>query len=154
MVRLDSASSTSRIAVSMVFSYWTTAMFCRTACRFRLAWRWPPSKIGSEIVGANCQARLPLLNRPSSSALAVPQLPVRAMRGKNAARAADTLALAACRPYSAAMMSGRCVSRSDGRPSGMGFRITAVELLCGKRSASIPVSCCSALACSARCCAS
>ena len=35
-----------------------------------------------------------------------------------------------------------------------GLEITAVELLCGKRSASIPVSCCSALACSARCCAS
>ena len=40
------------------------------------------------------------------------------MLGKNAARAAPMLAFAARRACSALRMSGRCVSRSEGRPSG------------------------------------
>jgi len=48
------------------------------------------------MLGAKVQALLPLSNRPSSWALAVPKLPVSAIRGKKAARAAATWAWAAC----------------------------------------------------------
>jgi hypothetical protein len=46
-----------------------------------LALRRPPSKIGSDRTGRKRQARLPESNRPSSSLLADPQLPVRGMLG-------------------------------------------------------------------------
>jgi len=52
--------------------------------------------MGREMLGAKVQALLPLSNRPSSWALAVPKLPVSAIRGKKAARAAATWAWAAC----------------------------------------------------------
>jgi len=63
------------------------------------------------------EARESLANRPESSVLAVPKLPVRLTLGKNAARATSMLALAVRRLCSADRMSGRRSSRSDGSPS-------------------------------------
>ena len=100
----------------MAFSYWATAMSLRISPSSRLARRRPPSKMGRDTVGTKAQARLPPSNRPSSSALAVPQRAVSAMRGKKAARAAPIWARAARSWCSAAAMSGRAVSSSEGRP--------------------------------------
>ena len=61
------------------------------------------------------------MNKPLSSLLALPALPVSVMRGKKAARAAPMLALAAMSCCSAARISGRTVSKSDGKP-GRQFR--------------------------------
>ena len=74
--------------------------------------------MGSVICGRKLQAREPESNRPSSEALAVPAEPVRLIVGKNAARAAPMLALAPISICSAARMSGRRASSSDGRPLG------------------------------------
>ena len=73
--------------------------------------------MGKEMLGANFHRLLPLWNRLSSSVLAVPNVPVSAMRGKKAARAAPMLALAPFKACSAAMMSGRCKSKSEGKPA-------------------------------------
>src|SRR3546814_8572852 len=70
------------------------------------------------ICGANDQVPEPPLNRPDRSGLKVPALAVRLMLGKNAARAAPMLALAASRLRSAWRMSGRRCNRSDGNPAG------------------------------------
>ncbi|MNT54717.1 hypothetical protein D3C72_1918970 [compost metagenome] len=61
-----------------------------------MALRRPASKIGRSTLGVKFHAPLPLPNRSLSSALALPKAPVKVMRGKNAARAAPILALAAC----------------------------------------------------------
>ena len=66
------------------------------------------------------QLPLPPANRPPSSALAVPAVPVSTMLGKKAARAARMLAWLARRRSSAARRSGRLVSSADGRPAGRG----------------------------------
>ena len=60
----------------------------------------------------------PPSNRPKSSLLALPKPAVSDMRGKNAARAAPMLALAAISCCSAWRISARRVSRSDGKPAG------------------------------------
>ena len=81
------------------------------------------SKIGSVMLGPNDQALWPPEpNRPSRSALTRPRLPVSVMRGKKLARAAPMLALAAISCCSAARMSGRRSSSSDGRPAGTGAK--------------------------------
>ena len=74
----------------------------RASARLRLARLRPPSKIGSVSVGRKLQEREPPSNRPDISALEVPKLPVRLMRGKNAARAAPISALRARKRCSAA----------------------------------------------------
>ena len=51
-----------------------------------------------------------------SAALTKPPCPVSAMVGNSAARALSTLAFAAASCASASRMSGRCNSKSDGRP--------------------------------------
>ena len=73
-----------------------------TFARSRLATFAPPSKIGSEICGANDHAAEPGLNRPPSVGDSVPKLPVSETRGKNAARAAPMFAFAASSDCSAA----------------------------------------------------
>ena len=120
VARPASASATSRNAV------WIALLVLRHArCRAppsaacRLAWLRPASKIGSSSCGAKRPvANEPPWNRPDSSLLAVPTLPVSVMRGKNAARAAPMLALAAISCCSAWRTSGRRSSTSDGRPAG------------------------------------
>jgi hypothetical protein len=72
-----------------------------------LAWLRPASKTGSSSDGRQVKPQEPFLNRPDSSLLAVPACAVREMRGKNAARAAPMLALAATSCCSAWRMSGR-----------------------------------------------
>ncbi len=93
---------------------------CRGWPRRARGWRGcaPASKIGCSSCAVPVKAQLPLLNRPESSVLAVPKLAVSEMRGKKAARAAPMLALAAISCCSAARMSGRRISSSDGRPAG------------------------------------
>ncbi len=93
-------------------------MFFCTLARSRPASSEPPAKIGTVICGTKLQAPEPALNSPPRLALAVPALPVRLMVGKNAARAAPMLALAPLSWCSAARMSGRRASSSDGRPAG------------------------------------
>src|SRR5260363_24916 len=73
--------------------------------------RAPPLKIGSAMLGLKAHANAPALNSPESAALAIPYWPVKEMLGKNAARAAPICALAARSISSAAMMSGRRVSK-------------------------------------------
>jgi len=91
--------------------------FCSFATS-RLACRLPALKIGTEIEGVKLQACEPDLNSPESDELAVPKSPVRLMVGKNAARAAPMLALAASSVASACRTSGRRANRSEGRPAG------------------------------------
>ena len=66
----------------------------------------------------------------------LPALPVRLIDGKNAARAAPMFAFAARRLYSAARMSGRCNSSSDGVPAGIGGIATRSSVNADGRSAS------------------
>ena len=82
--------------------------------------------MGSDRVGMKVQARLPESNKPFKSELAVPKLPVSAMRGKNAARAAPMWALLARNWCSAEMMSGRLTSSSEGTAS-VPWRSTVTE---------------------------
>src|SRR2546427_263448 len=117
-----SASETSRKALWMDFSYWAMATSRSTLAAARLAELRPASKMGRRADGARVKPQLPLLNRPDSSLLAVPNCPVSVMRGKKAARAAPMLALALISCCSAWRMSGRCVSRSEGRPAGTAGR--------------------------------
>ncbi|MNN64063.1 hypothetical protein D3C81_1794840 [compost metagenome] len=56
---------------------------------------------------------------PESAVLAAPNSPVSVMVGKYSARAAPISALAATSCCSACNRSGRCSSRSDGRPDGI-----------------------------------
>ncbi|MCY1530406.1 hypothetical protein D9M68_655910 [compost metagenome] len=112
------ASATSRKPVWMDFSYCATWMFFCTFARSRPASSEPPAKIGTVIWGTKLQAPEPPSNRPPRLALAVPAEPVRLMVGKNAARAAPIFALAPFNWCSAARMSGRRASRSDGSPAG------------------------------------
>ncbi len=100
-------------------SYCATAMSRLTRATSRLARLRPASKIGSRICGAKLQPKRLSPTSPSSSVLAMPMLPVSVMRGKNAARAAPMLALAARSCCSAWRMSGRRSSRSDGRPAAI-----------------------------------
>jgi len=74
-------------------------------------------KIGRLICGWNSQLPEPASNSPDSSALRLPALAVRVMRGKNAARAAPMLALAAFSWCSAWSRSGRRWRISEGRPA-------------------------------------
>ena len=73
----------------------------RASARLRLARLRPPSKIGSVNVGRKLQEREPPSNRPDISALEVPKLPVRLMRGRTP-RAAPISALRARKRCSAA----------------------------------------------------
>jgi hypothetical protein len=84
----------------------------------RLARLRPWSKIGCRSCAVPVKANVPLLNRPSSSLLALPKLAVSEIRGKKAALAAPMLALAASSCCSAARRSGRRTRRSDGSPAG------------------------------------
>lgn len=77
----------------------------------------PPSKRGSVTWGVNDQARWPERNRSDRSALDDPRNPVSEMRGKKAARAAPMSALRARSRCSAAWMSGRWMSSSEGVPA-------------------------------------
>src|SRR5580704_11345643 len=83
---------------------------------------WPPSKIGIEICGANDHAAEPGLNKLPSEGDKVPKLPVSEIFGKNAARAAPIFAFAASNDCSAAAISGRRASRSEGKPAGISVR--------------------------------
>ena len=69
--RADSASDTSRKALWMAFVA-GHGLVAALSARSSAAERRPASKIGRLSFGAKLQARLPLSNRPSSSALAVP----------------------------------------------------------------------------------
>ncbi|MNL15784.1 hypothetical protein D3C87_1367950 [compost metagenome] len=72
--------------------------------------------------------------------LMLPALAVIVMRGKNAARAAPMFALADSSACSAWRMSGRCVSRSDGKPSGMSLMMRSSDSCIGAgRLASSPI---------------
>ncbi|MCY1177583.1 hypothetical protein D9M73_178970 [compost metagenome] len=73
------------------------------------------------------------------SGLIVPALAVRLMLGKNAARAAPMLALAAFSWCSASRMSGRRCSRSDGRPAGTSASRSAFSSIPCGRSAGRPL---------------
>ncbi|MNV72561.1 hypothetical protein D3C71_1656600 [compost metagenome] len=98
--------------------------------------------------------RVPLSNRPDSSDEADPMLPVRLIDGKNAARAAPMLALAASSVCSACSTSGRRSSTSDGKPDGNAPTLaTSVTSACGSSEASIgpPASSTSALRSCATC---
>ncbi|MNT09121.1 hypothetical protein D3C72_1438900 [compost metagenome] len=75
-------------------------------------------KIGRLICGENSHVPEPASNSPDSWRLAVPAEAVSEMLGKNAARAAPISALADSRRCSAARMSGRFWSRSEGKPAG------------------------------------
>src|SRR5260364_159162 len=90
----------------------------------------PPLKIGSAMLGLKAHANAPALNSPESASLAIPYWPVKEMLGKNAARAAPICALAARSISSAAMMSGRRVSKSEGTPAGKSANIP-----CGSNAA-------------------
>ena len=107
----------------MAFSYCATAISRAARAASRLAWLRPMSKIGRLMLGPNDQARLAALNRPSRSPLTRPRLPVSEMRGKKLARAAPMLALAPINCCSAARMSGRRSSRSDGRPAATSAKV-------------------------------
>ena len=85
----------------------------------RLARSLPPSKIGTVIDGMKLHANEPPPKSAESAALSAPKLPVRLIVGKNAARAAPMLALAARKFASACMMSGRRVRRSEGTSAGI-----------------------------------
>jgi hypothetical protein len=114
----------------------------------------PASKIGCSSCAAPVKAQLPLLNRPDSSLLAVPKLAVSEIRGKNAARAAPMLALAAISCCSAARMSGRRIRSSDGRPAGTSIvNCPSSRGSGGGRSAGSgwPTSSCRAFSSSERC---
>jgi len=74
--------------------------------------------MGTVIRGKKLQAPEPAPKSPSNEALAVPADPVRLIVGKNAARAAPILAFAPRSVCSAARMSGRRASSSDGNPPG------------------------------------
>ncbi len=104
-------------------------------------------KIGRLIDGWNSQVPLPPLNSPDSSVLALPARAVRPMLGKNAARAAPMSALAALSWCSAARMSGRRCSRSEGRPTGSSASCTCSSGAAAGRSAgsALPSSSCRAL---------
>ncbi|MCY1457681.1 hypothetical protein D9M71_749980 [compost metagenome] len=91
------------------------------------------------ICGWNSQVPEPPLNRPDRSGLRVPALAVRLMLGKNAARAAPMLALAALRLCSAWRMSGRRCSKSDGRPAGTSANRSSFNGLAAGRLAGTPV---------------
>ena len=67
------------------------------------------------------------MNRLESAVLARPAKPVSEIDGKNAARAAPMFALADWRACSAARMSGRRWSSSDGRPTGIAVRIAVAS---------------------------
>ena len=116
VARPASASATSRKAIWIALSYCATAMSRAARAASRLAWLRPASNSGCSNWPLNVQAVFS--NRPESSVLAMPTLPVSEMRGKKAARAAPMLALAAISCCSAWRMSGRCSSTSEGRPAG------------------------------------
>ncbi|GAO04428.1 hypothetical protein PSR1_03322 [Anaeromyxobacter sp. PSR-1] len=78
----------------------------------------PPVKMGRSMRGENAQVPEPAVNRFDSSVEAVPTEAVSEIDGKNAARAAPMLALAALSWCSAERMSGRRCRRSEGRPAG------------------------------------
>ena len=142
----------------MALSYWATAISRPARAESSPAWLRPASKMGSTAWGASVQPHEPLLNRPDNALLAVPALAVRAMRGKNAARAAPMLALAAISCCSAWRMSGRRSSRSDGMPSGTSRSATAPPSACtlgsNRSGTGCPTSSVSAFTSSARrrCC--
>ncbi|MNY50018.1 hypothetical protein D3C86_1854900 [compost metagenome] len=71
------------------------------------------------ISGPSIQVREDHLNRFDRSADSKPNSPVSVMRGKNAALATPMRALAAAIWRSAAAMSGRRSSSSDGNPAGI-----------------------------------
>ena len=122
VARPASASATSRNEFWIERSYWAAAMLKLTRAASRLAWLRPASKSGCSSCAVPVKANEPPLNRPERSPLAVPRLAVSVMRGKNAARAAPMLALLASSWRSAARMSGRRSSRSEGRPGGTSAR--------------------------------
>ena len=100
--------------------------------------------------------RLPWLLAVPHASVAPPKLPVRLMRGKNAARAAPMLASVACNRCSAATMSGRWSSNSEGRPD-WSARVGAApfnESRAGVRSNGVPTNSVSAWDCAARVCCS
>ncbi len=84
----------------------------------RLARLRPALKIGKVSVGTKLQARVPASNNLERLLLDEPVDAVRLMLGKNAARAAPILALAARKLRSASRMSGRRCSNCDGKPAG------------------------------------
>ena len=121
VARPASASATSRKAVWIACSYWATAMsrLASVAVEVRLVAAAIEDRL--QQLRRQVQANAPLLNRPESSLLAMPALAVSEMRGKNAARAAPMLALAAISCCSACRMSGRRVEhlgRQAGRQVG------------------------------------
>ena len=80
----------------------------------------PPVKIGTLICGAKVQVPVPAPRKScENSELVVPTEHVSVILGKNAARAAPMLALAAFSVCSACRMSGRSCTSSDGNPAGM-----------------------------------
>ena len=79
----------------------------------------PAVKMGTVTCGEKLQTPVPPPNSFSNSALVDPTEAVIVMVGKNAARAAPMLALAALSVCSASKISGRCCSNSEGSPAGM-----------------------------------
>ena len=107
--------------------------------------------------GVKDQMVEPPWKSPSSWALPVPPEPVRAMRGKKAARAAPMLALAALRACSAACTSGRSTSTSDGTSASQAAMMPVPSNgPAGGTSGGMapPTSTCRALRARSRCCSS
>src|SRR5438552_3766008 len=114
-----SPSSTSWKAPSTPWRYSATATSydaraCSTAAR-----RLPPVKSVSTIEGPMDQKRLGSENRPARVPLWKPAEALRRKRGKNAAVATPTCALAAATCRSAAATSGRRSSSSEGSSRGI-----------------------------------
>ena len=80
----------------------------------------PPSKIVCSRLAPMPQPKLDPMNSVPGATLDKPPLPVSEIAGKNAARAASTLACALARLASACATSGRRCKKVDGRPGAIG----------------------------------
>ncbi|MNS73077.1 hypothetical protein D3C72_1065060 [compost metagenome] len=129
-------SSTSRKATSTVCRYDATLSSWAARAPARLELLRPPSNTVCATVvpisGPSIHVREDHLNRFDRSADSKPNSAVSEIRGKNAAFATPIRALAAAICRSAAAMSGRRSSSSDGRPAG-----TATGAVSKGRAASV-----------------
>src|SRR5205807_4668614 len=98
------------------------ASFFSMWARSRLATFRPPLNIGSVIVGAKVQVPVPLSKEVAEPSACRAAGSSELDLGEKAARAAPMLAFAARSVCSALRMSGRCVRRSEGSPSGSDTR--------------------------------
>src|ERR1700676_145078 len=102
----------------MVFSYWMSALLRCASANFTPDFRRPAVKIGCETCGTKLHALCDPLKRVDNWVLCPPNNPLGLICGKYAAFATPMFALADTRFCSAANMSGRLWSNSDGNPGG------------------------------------